>query len=103
MHLQVTTFVMSVLQVRINENDKKIAKNILAKYGIDMSTGIRMFFKTLARKGNPGFLLNNEDLTENGFTQEFEEHILNEHQNGEIAFSSDSREEDKKFFAKLMN
>ncbi|MDA3840279.1 MAG: type II toxin-antitoxin system RelB/DinJ family antitoxin [Patescibacteria group bacterium] len=52
---------MSNIQVRINEKDKKEAKKIFDKLGLDMSSAIKLFLKqTTLRKGLP-FLLSTEN------------------------------------------
>ncbi len=63
---------MSNIQIRINEKDKKTAKMIFEKLGLDMSSAIKLFLRqTALRKGLP-FLL----TTENGLTLEEEEEII---------------------------
>ncbi len=63
---------MSNIQIRIDEKEKKSAKKIFEKLGLDMSSAIKLFLKqTTLRKGLP-FLL----LTENGLTLEEEDKII---------------------------
>lgn len=63
---------MSNIQIRIDEKDKKAAKKIFDKLGLDMSSAIKLFLKqTTLRKGLP-FLL----TTENGLTLEKEAEII---------------------------
>ncbi len=63
---------MSNIQIRIDEKEKKSAKKIFEKLGLDMSSAIKLFLRqTTLRKGLP-FLL----LTENGLTLEEEDKII---------------------------
>jgi len=63
---------MSNIQIRIDEKEKKMAKKIFDKLGLDMSSAIKLFLRqTNVRKGLP-FLL----LTENGLTLEEEQAML---------------------------
>ena len=63
---------MSNIQIRINEKEKKEAKQIFEKIGLDMSSAIKLFIRQATlRKGLP-FLL----TTENGLTLEEESEII---------------------------
>ncbi|MCK5510616.1 type II toxin-antitoxin system RelB/DinJ family antitoxin [Candidatus Parcubacteria bacterium] len=63
---------MSNIQIRVDEKEKKAAKVIFEKLGLDMSSAIKLFLKqTTLRKGLP-FLL----TTENGLTLEEEAEII---------------------------
>ncbi|MCD6434995.1 MAG: type II toxin-antitoxin system RelB/DinJ family antitoxin [Clostridiales bacterium] len=63
---------MSNIQIRIDEKEKREAKKIFEKIGLDMSSAIKLFLKqTTLRKGLP-FLL----LTENGLILEEEDRII---------------------------
>jgi DNA-damage-inducible protein J len=63
---------MSNIQIRIDEKEKKEAKKVFDKIGLDMSSAIKLFLKQATlRKGLP-FLL----LTENGLTLEEESLII---------------------------
>lgn len=41
---------MTTLQVRIQDDDKEAVRKILEKYGLDITTLVRMLFKTVRRK-----------------------------------------------------
>jgi len=63
---------MSNIQIRINEKEKKEAKKIFNRLGLDMSSAIKLFLRQATlRKGLP-FLL----VTENGLTLEQESEII---------------------------
>ena len=63
---------MSNIQIRIDEKEKKAAKEIFEKIGLDMSSAIKLFIRQATlRKGLP-FLL----VTENGLTLEEESQII---------------------------
>ncbi len=63
---------MSNIQIRIDEKEKRVAKKIFEKIGLDMSSAIKLFIRqTTLRKGLP-FLL----TTENGLTLEEESEII---------------------------
>lgn len=63
---------MSNIQIRINEQEKKEAKEIFNKLGLDMSSAIKLFIRQATlRKGLP-FLL----TTENDLTLEVEAEII---------------------------
>ena len=40
---------MAQISVKIEKKKKKEAQDILASYGVDISTGIRMYFKAIVR------------------------------------------------------
>jgi DNA-damage-inducible protein J len=63
---------MSNIQIRIDEKEKREAKKIFEKVGLDMSSAIKLFIRqTTIRKGIP-FLL----MTENGLTLEEEVEVI---------------------------
>jgi DNA-damage-inducible protein J len=63
---------MSNIQIRINEKEKREARKIFEKVGLDMSSAIKLFIRQATlRKGLP-FLL----TTENGLTLEEESAII---------------------------
>jgi len=63
---------MSNIQIRIDEKEKRTAKLVFDKLGLDMSTAIKLFLRqTALRKGLP-FLL----TTENNLTVEQEAEII---------------------------
>lgn len=58
----------TTLQVRIDSKMKKDVSKIFESLGLDMSSGIKMFFTQVVRKKGLPFQV----LTENGYTQEQE-------------------------------
>ncbi|MCK5416333.1 type II toxin-antitoxin system RelB/DinJ family antitoxin [Candidatus Parcubacteria bacterium] len=63
---------MSNIQIRIDEKEKREAKRIFSKLGLDMSSAIKLFIRqSTLRKGLP-FLL----TTENNLTLEEETAII---------------------------
>lgn len=63
----------STIQVRVNAKTKRKVANIFQSLGMDMSTGIKIYFeRVIEEKGIP-FRLR---LTENGYTPEQEEKLL---------------------------
>lgn len=61
----------TTLQVRIDSKIKKDVAKIFESLGLDMSSGIKMFFnQVLIKKGIPFSV-----RTENGYTSEFERRI----------------------------
>lgn len=67
---------MTTLQIRIGQDDKSQAQKILHQMGLDMSTAVKLFLKTVIRKKGIPFLIQ----TENGFSPEEEQRILEEEQ-----------------------
>jgi len=63
---------MSTLQVRIDEKTKKLAKKVLDKIGMDMSSAVKVFFRQIVITGGLPF----QPLTENGMTEKQEREIL---------------------------
>ncbi len=65
----------TAIQVRVDEKLKKEADLIFEDLGLDVPTAIRLFLKkVVASKSIPFELKSN--ITDNGFTKEFEEEIL---------------------------
>lgn len=63
----------STIQVRVNAKTKRKVANIFQSLGMDMSTGVKIYFeRVIEEKGIP-FRLR---LTENGYTSEQEAKIL---------------------------
>ncbi len=63
---------MTTLQIRIDDDTKKLAKKILDDVGMDMSSAIKIYLKQIViRKGLPF-----QVLTENGLTMQEENSIL---------------------------
>jgi len=63
---------MSNIQIRINEKDKKAARKIFDRLGLDMSSAIKLFLKQATLRKGLHFLL----TTENGLTLEEESQII---------------------------
>ncbi len=63
---------MTTLQIRIKEDTKQEAKKILDTLGMDMSGAITIFLRqVILQKGIPFPI-----MTENGFSHEFEQQVL---------------------------
>ncbi len=60
------------IQVRVNPKTKRAVGKIFAELGLDMSTGIKIYFSQVLKTGGVPFPL----LTENGFTPEQENKLL---------------------------
>jgi DNA-damage-inducible protein J len=70
--LTINCYLMSTIQLRIDEKTKNEAKKTLDKLGLDMSAAIKLYLRQIIlRKGVPFRI-----LTENGLTIKEEEEIL---------------------------
>lgn len=58
---------MKTLQIRISEDDKRAAEEVLLMLGIDLPTAVRMYLKKIAAAGGIPFSLG-PNIDENGFT-----------------------------------
>lgn len=63
------------IQIRIDPKLKKDTDRILAYMGLDMASATRMFFRQIVLTRSIPFKVESH-LTENGFTPEFEQQIL---------------------------
>ncbi len=63
---------MTTVQARIDTKVKKETKRILDKLGLDFSSAINLYFRQITQKKGIPFRV----LTENGFTEEQEQEIL---------------------------
>lgn len=73
-----------VVQLRVNAQTKKAVMRIFKDIGLDLSTGIKIYFQqVLNQKGIPFPL-----LTKNGFAINEEEKILSEHHQTMAAYRS---------------
>lgn len=63
---------MPTLQVRVDLQDKDKASAILHRLGLNLSSAVNIFLKTIIKRKGIPFLL----LTENGFTPEQEAELL---------------------------
>ena len=64
----------NTVQLRVDAKTKRGVTNIFKSLGMDMSTGVKVYFQAVLKKKGIPFPL----LTENGFTPEQEERILAE-------------------------
>ena len=64
----------TTLQIRIDHKTKKDVTNIFKKLGMDLSTGVKIYFYQVLRSKAVPFPL----ITENGFTHAEEERLLAE-------------------------
>lgn len=62
------------VQLRVDAKTKKKVASIFADLGLDLSTGVKIYFQQVMRNKGIPFPL----LTANGFTQEEEKRILRE-------------------------
>lgn len=74
----------NVVQLRVDSKIKKKVANIFADLGLDLSTGVKIYFQQVLRHGGIPFSL----LTDNGFTPEEEEEIMRESRQTMIAYTS---------------
>lgn len=56
---------MKTLQIRISDEDKKAADNVLAQIGLDMPTAIRLYLKKIVITKSIPFELNAASFQEN--------------------------------------
>ena len=66
---------MATIQVRVSDEDKKAAIKVLTSLGLDLTTAMRMYLKRIVVDNGIPFPARHQ-LTENGFTPEFEEEML---------------------------
>ncbi|MBI5023340.1 MAG: type II toxin-antitoxin system RelB/DinJ family antitoxin [Candidatus Magasanikbacteria bacterium] len=74
----------NVVQLRVDAKIKKKVANIFADLGLDLSTGVKIYFQQVLRHGGIPFSL----LTDNGFTPKEEETILRESRETLLAYTS---------------
>ena len=65
---------MATINIRIDEETKKMSQKIFKEMGMDLSTGIKIFLNAVNREKRIPF----EVRTENGFTPEYETELLRE-------------------------
>lgn len=70
-------------QIRIDEKLKKDSEKILAELGLDVSTAMRMFLHQVVATQSIPFKIK-KNLTENGFTEEFEDEVLRIEKDDEV-------------------
>lgn len=79
----------NVVQLRVDARTKKKVANIFSNLGLDLSTGVKIYFQQVMRfKGIPFPL-----LTENGFSLEQERKILRESEQTKKIYESGKRRE----------
>jgi addiction module RelB/DinJ family antitoxin len=64
----------TTIQLRIDSKTKEQAQNIFKKLGMDLSSGMKLFLSQVIRTKSIPFVAR----TENGYTPEYEQFILNE-------------------------
>ena len=64
------------IQIRLDQKLKLAAEDTLEEMGLDIPTAIRIFLKKVVITKRIPFSLQSSNLTENGFTEEFEDSIL---------------------------
>jgi addiction module RelB/DinJ family antitoxin len=64
----------NTIQVRVDQKTKRSVTKIFAALGLDLSTGIKIYFQQVLREKGIPFPL----VTENGFTPEQEKKLLAE-------------------------
>lgn len=69
-------FMTQAIQVRIDSTLKKQADQVFDEIGLDMPTAIRIFLKKVVISKSIPFELTSSKLTVNGFTEEFENEVL---------------------------
>ncbi len=69
-------FMTQAIQVRIDTTLKKQADKVLDDIGLDLPTAIRIFLKKVVVSKSIPFELTSSKLTVNGFTEEFENEVL---------------------------
>lgn len=75
---------MKTIQVRISDEDKKQAEQVLEAIGLDLPTAIRAFLKQVQyRQAMPFELTMKPELDENGFTPEEVRQILQSEKDAE--------------------
>lgn len=83
------------IQIRIDEKLKKESDRVLEDLGLDAPNAIRLFLRQVVVTQSIPFRIR-RNLTENGFTEEFEDEILRA-EKSPIVGSFDSAEEAIKF------
>lgn len=66
---------MATIQVRVSDEDKKAAEQILHALGMDLTTAVRVYLKKIVLAQGLPFSIR-RSLTVNGFTPAFEEEVL---------------------------
>ncbi len=66
----------STIQVRLDAKLKRKVEKVFEDIGIDTPTAVRIFLTKVASSRGIPFELKSPIVTENGFTREFEEEIL---------------------------
>lgn len=75
------------VQLRVDAKTKKKVAGIFSNLGMDLSTGVKIYFQQVVRNKGIPFPL----LTANGFTPEEEKRILRESNETMMAYASGKR------------
>ncbi|OGH71730.1 MAG: hypothetical protein A2921_01255 [Candidatus Magasanikbacteria bacterium RIFCSPLOWO2_01_FULL_43_20b] len=91
----------NTVQLRVDKKTKQAVAGIFQSLGLDLSTGVKIYFQQVLRyKGIPFPL-----VTENGFTKEEERMLLKESAETMALYNSGkrkARKSAKKMFAEIM-
>ncbi|MDL0089860.1 type II toxin-antitoxin system RelB/DinJ family antitoxin [Campylobacter gastrosuis] len=88
----------SLIQVRINEQDKKQADELLAQLGLDMGTAIRIFIKQVLNRGGLPF-----KITKNHAKEFYDDNFYNKTNVKMIKASIDELENGGGVYKELIN
>lgn len=92
----------NTVQLRVDKKTKKAVAGIFQSLGLDMSSGVKIYFQQVLRYRGIPFPL----VTENGFTAEEEKRILKESTETQALYNSGKRKghgSAKKMFAEIMS
>lgn len=92
----------STVQLRVDKKTKKAVVGIFQSLGLDLSTGVKIYFQQVLRRQGIPFPL----VTKNGFTESEERLILKESAETRALYNSGKRKgykSAKKMFAEIMN
>lgn len=76
MKLYNCAYMNQAIQVRVDAKLKKQADQVLDDIGLDIPTAIRLFLRKVVVSKSIPFELKSSKFTENGFTEEFENEVL---------------------------
>jgi len=85
----------NIVQLRVDAKTKKRVANIFANLGLDLSTGVKIYFQQVIRQSGIPFPL----ITANGFTLKEEEKILRESRQTMNAYASGKQHPAKNWHA----
>ena len=90
----------NTVQLRVDKKTKKAVADIFQSLGLDLSTGVKIYFQQVLKYRGIPFPL----LTENGFTREEERKLLKESAETTALYNSGKRKAHKsvkKMFAEI--